>query len=255
MSGKDSPASSYLLQAEGKDESGLQRTFSIVLDFGPGAMGRLLRYVDPAMIDAMFFSHLHADHCADMVGMQVYRRWYPEGALPQIPVYSPGDGAARVRGLSADDPAETYETEFDFHAVGPGNIVHVGPFSVEFFAAYHTVPALSLRITGPSEDPDLGRPAVLTFTGDTDTCDSVIDAERDADLVLSEAAFEEGRDTVRGVHLTGVRAGQMAAEAGAKRLVLTHLQPWTNPRKNAADARSVFDGDVHVASAGDVYTL
>ncbi|QJC22049.1 MBL fold metallo-hydrolase [Arcanobacterium buesumense] len=255
MSGKESPASSYLVQAKGTDASGLERIFSLVFDFGPGAMGHLMRYVDPAMVDAMFLSHFHADHCADMVGMQVYRRWYPEGALPQIPVYSPGDGAARTRGLSDDDPAETYETEFDFQQLAPGSVVRVGPLTVEAFAAYHTVPALSLRISGPSEDDEMEREVVLTYTGDTDTVASVVEAERDADLVLSEAAFEEGRDTVRGVHLTGLRAGEMAAEAGAKRLVLTHLQPWTNADKNLADARSVFAGEVHVAQAGDVYTL
>ncbi|QRV01592.1 MBL fold metallo-hydrolase [Arcanobacterium phocisimile] len=255
MSGKDSPASSYLIQATGKDETGFERLFSIVCDFGPGAMGHLMRYADPAMVDAMFLSHFHADHCADMVGMQVYRRWYPEGALPQIPVYSPGDGAARTRGLSADDPAETYETEFDFQQLVPGSLVRVGPLTVEAFAANHTVPTLSLRISGPSEEPDLDREVVLTYTGDTDTVASVVEAERNADLVLSEAAFEEGRDTVRGVHLTGLRAGQMAAEAGAARLVLTHLQPWTNAEKNLADARSVFTGEVHVAQAGAVFTI
>ncbi|SPT75164.1 ribonuclease Z [Arcanobacterium haemolyticum] len=255
MSGMESAASSYLIQADGLDVNGLTRTFSIVVDFGPGAMGQLLRYVDPARVDAMFLSHLHADHCADMVGMQVYRRWYPEGALPQVPVYSPGDGAARTRGLSDDDPAETYETEFDFHQVHAGDVVNVGPLRVEFFTAWHTVPTLALRISGPSEDPELGRDVVLTYTGDTDTAPSVADAERDADLVLSEAAFEEGRDTVRGVHLTGLRAGEIAAEAGARRLVLTHLQPWTNADKNVADARMAFTGDIQVAKPGAVYTL
>ena len=110
MSGKEGAASCYLVQAKGVDPEfgGAERTWSIVLDFGPGAMGALLNYVDPAMLDAMILSHLHADHCADIVGMQVYRRWYPEGALSVIPVYSPGDGVARTRGISDDPAAETY---------------------------------------------------------------------------------------------------------------------------------------------------
>ena len=72
MSGKDSPASAYLLQATGVDETGQERVWSIVLDFGPGAMGHLLRYADPARLDGMFLSHLHADHCADIVGCLLY---------------------------------------------------------------------------------------------------------------------------------------------------------------------------------------
>ncbi|WP_406711284.1 MBL fold metallo-hydrolase [Trueperella pyogenes] len=113
MSGKDSPASSYLLQAIGPDADN-ERVWSIIIDFGPGAMGHLLRYADPARIDGMFLSHLHADHCADIVGMQVYRRWYPEGALGRIPVFSPGDGAARTRGIADDPVEETYAGSSNF---------------------------------------------------------------------------------------------------------------------------------------------
>lgn len=60
---------------------------------------------------------------------------------------------------------------------------------------------------------------------------------------------------MEGVHLTGKRAGILAAEAGVGRLLLTHLQPWTSPQRNVADARAVYDGDVAAVSAGDVYTI
>lgn len=252
MSGKNSPASSYLVQAQGPDEFGNDRTWSIVLDFGPGAMGHLLRYADPALIDAIVFSHLHADHCADIVGMQVYRRWYPEGALPRIPVISPGDGLDRTRKIADDPMSEDYAGEFDFQQVGPGSRVVIGPMTLDFFEARHTIPALAIRVTAHAAD---GAQTVITYTGDTDYAPSVVEAARGADLLLSEAAFEEGRDTVDGVHLTGLRAGQIAAEAGAHRLLLTHLQPWTNPRKNEADASSVFDGPVECVEAGGVYDI
>ena len=254
MSGRESAASSYLVQAVGPDASGLERTWNILLDFGPGAMGQSLKYVDPAMVDAMVFSHMHADHCADIVGMQVYRRWYPEGALPRIPVLSPSDGAARTRGISADDPSETYETEFEFVQVKAGQHAQFGPLLIEFFEAQHTIEALAVRITGPSEaDPQ--RSVVVTYTGDSDTCEGELQASRGADLLLSEAAFEEGRDTVRGVHMTGLRAGELARDAGAGRLVLTHLQPWTKPQVNIDDARSVYSGSVEVAAPGKVYEI
>ena len=41
VSGPDSPASSYLLQSPYEG-----RTFSLVLDLGPGALGHLYRYVE-----------------------------------------------------------------------------------------------------------------------------------------------------------------------------------------------------------------
>ncbi|MFP7696600.1 MBL fold metallo-hydrolase [Trueperella sp. LYQ143] len=254
MSGKNSPASSYLVQAQGRDDAGGERTWSLIMDFGPGAMGHLLRYVDPARIDAMMLSHLHADHCADIVGMQVYRRWYPEGALPPIAVFSPGDGLARTRGI-ADDPAtEDYAGEFQFQQVCHGDTVRIGPFHVEFFDSWHSVPTLAMRITGPSED-DPSRDVVLTFTGDTDLCQTVVDAARGADLLLSEAAFEEGRDLVEGIHLTGMRAGKLAAQAGVRRLLLTHLQPWTDSKRNVRDAKECFTGPCQAVEAGEVYEL
>ena len=64
MSGRFSAASAYLLQADGEDEDGRLRTYSAVLDFGPGAMGQLLNYLDPADLDAMVLSHLHTLLCS-----------------------------------------------------------------------------------------------------------------------------------------------------------------------------------------------
>ena len=67
MSGPQSSASSYLVQADGVDADGALRTYSIVLDLGPGSMGQLLRHLDPAELDAIAISHCHADHMVDLV--------------------------------------------------------------------------------------------------------------------------------------------------------------------------------------------
>lgn len=256
MSGRTSPASAYLVQASGGDPElgGRERTWSVLLDLGPGAMGKLLNYLDPAMLDAIVMSHLHADHCADIVGMQVYRRWYPEGALSRIPVYSPGDGMARTRGISGDPATEDYAGEFEFVQVAPGNTVNIGPLHCEFFAAEHTIPALGIRVTAPSErDPQ--ELVTLTYTGDTDYCETEVAAALNAHVLLSEAGFVEGRDTVRGVHMTGKRAGELAEAAHAERLLLTHMQPWTDVEDNVRDARAAFSGPVTAVAAGDLYEI
>lgn len=254
MSGKYSAASGYLLQADGYDAEGNLRTYSVTLDFGPGTMGQLLRYLDPQDLDAMFFSHLHADHCADIVGMYVYRRWLPTGQLPQISVYSPDDGLKRTRQLGGDPDDETYGGTFDFVQIAPGADVAVGPMSFEFFEAEHPVPAVGIRVTGPSEaHPD--EYVTFGFTGDTDLCDTQVDMARGLDLLLSEAAFVEGRDSVRGIHMTGNRAGELAQRAGAKKMLLTHLQPWNDPEEVRRAAESTFDGPVRVVEAGDTYTI
>ena len=105
----------------------------------------------------------------------------------------------------------------------------IGPFTVTPHPAEHPVEAYALRVEGPAED-DPSRRVVLTYSGDTDACEGLQTAAAGADLLLAEAAFQEGRDTTRGIHLTGRRAGEAARDAAVARLVLTHLPPVERPR-------------------------
>ena len=76
------------------------RTWRILLDLGNGALGALHRYVDPLDVDAVFLSHLHADHCLDLCGYYVLRKYHPTGPQPRIPVWGPAGTAERMaRGL------------------------------------------------------------------------------------------------------------------------------------------------------------
>src|SRR5580658_893730 len=83
--GPDSPASCYLLEAEG---------FRLVIDMGNGALGVLQRYAELFGIDAICLSHLHADHCVDLGAYWVARRYTEAGPRPAIPVYGPRGTAA-----------------------------------------------------------------------------------------------------------------------------------------------------------------
>src|SRR6266536_1365255 len=68
--GPDSPASCYLLEAEG---------FRLVIDLGNGALGALQRYAGLFSIDAICLSHLHADHCIDLAADWGARQYAPDG--------------------------------------------------------------------------------------------------------------------------------------------------------------------------------
>ena len=107
--GPDSPASCYLLEAEHEG-----RTWRVLVDLGSGALGVLQRYVDPLSIDAVLLSHLHADHCLDLSGFYVLRKYHPEGAQPRIPVWGPSDTAGRMARAYdlPEDPG--MNQEFDF---------------------------------------------------------------------------------------------------------------------------------------------
>ena len=77
------------------------------------------------------------------------------------------------------------------------------------------------------------------------------------DLLGSEGGFRGGRETCRGRHLTGRRAGGLDAgtsgEGGrrpAGSLVLTHIQPWTDPADTLKEAAEVYSGPLEAATAG-----
>lgn len=266
--GPASPASTYLLQVsrELAAASGLTgadvRDWNVVLDLGNGGLGGLQRHVDPIDLDAVGISHLHPDHCADLSGLYVYLKYHPErgeartGTPRHLPVLGPSDVAERVGLAYGLEPGETMDGIFDFRVWQPGAVVRVGPFEIEPFPVFHPVEAYGFRVTGPSSVRP-GERATLTYSGDTDHCEAVVAASRGVELLLAEAAFQEGRDDVvePGIHLTGRRAGEVAAQSGAQRMLLTHLPAWSDPQVALDEAREVYDGPVELAQPGEAYEI
>jgi len=239
--GPDSPASSYLVQAE--DANG--RTWSILLDLGNGALGALHKYVDPLAVDAVLLSHLHADHCIDLTSYYVLRKYHPSGAQPPIPVYGPRRTARRLA-RAYDLPRKPgMREEFEFHQHGP--TVRIGPFTVATREVDHPVDAYAFRITVGD--------AALVYSGDTGPTDALVEIAAGADLFLCEASFREGDDNPPSLHLTGREAAEAAAAAGVQRLVLTHIPPWHDAADILAETKGVFTGPAELAVPGATYDL
>jgi ribonuclease BN (tRNA processing enzyme) len=251
--GPQSPASCYLVTAE---QGG--RTWRILLDLGNGSLGALQRYMDLRDIDAVFLSHLHPDHCMDLCGLHVAVHWDPEGwNRPRIPVWGPADTANRIATAYGLDPDPGMHGDFDFRSWLPRMGVEVGPFTVTPYPVLHPVEeAYALRVEAREGAPGSTQVRTLAYSGDTDTCDALVEAAAGADVFLCEAAFHEGRDdAVRGVHLTGRRAGAMASAASARRLLLTHLPVWNDAGRTVDEARQSYAGDLAVAVAGVSYQV
>lgn len=241
FAGPDSAASCYLVAAD--DEQG--RTWRILLDMGSGALGALQRYARPDLVDGVFFSHLHPDHCLDLCGFYVLRKYHPGGALPPIPVWGPAAVAKRM--ARAYDLAEGrgMTGEFDFHDYdGP---VELGPFRVEPVRVAHPVPAYGLRVAAN------GR--AIAYTGDTGPCQALDRLAGGVDLLLAEASFRVGDDNPGDLHLTGRDAGEVAARNEVPRLVVTHVPPWYDRAERLAEAVSAYDGEAVTASPGASYLL
>ncbi len=238
--GPESAASCYLLEDEHQG-----RTWRILLDLGSGALGQLHRYVDPLSIDAVFLSHLHADHCLDLCGYYVMRKYHPTGPQPSIPVWGPPGSAERMARAYdlPENPGMTEEFDFRVH----DEPVRVGPFLVETRPVVHPVHAYALRVTAH------GR--TLVYSGDTGPCASFDALAAGAHLLLAEASFQTGEDNPPDLHLTGADCGRTARVAGVERLVLTHIPPWHDPAVAQGEARGEWSGPVDVARAGVTYEI
>jgi ribonuclease BN (tRNA processing enzyme) len=251
FAGPESAASCYLVQAD--DLNG--RTWNLLLDLGNGALGPLQLWCDPMDLDAVGLSHLHPDHVADISSLYVYLRYSPGPARERpLPVYGPFGTASRLGESYGVEPGESSIGQVAVHVWQPGHAVAVGPMRVLPVAVEHSVPSYGVRVAGPSESDPL-RIVTLGYTGDTDDCPGLEDVAAGVDVLIAEASFLEGRDVVRGVHLTGRRAGEAAERGGVGRLLLTHVPAWNDPEDAAAEARAVFGGAVLLAHPGVLVEL
>ena len=125
-----------------------------------------------------------------------------------------------------------------------GHRLEVGPFVVDTWALPHFVPNAGMRLTAG------GR--VLAYTGDTGPSPDIAVMAREADVLLAEATFPDRVLPARDAPYlsTARQAGEHAARADAKRLVLTHLWPGTDPSVARAAAERVFFADLDIATPG-----
>ncbi|SDD72683.1 MBL fold metallo-hydrolase [Actinokineospora iranica] len=243
--GPNAPASGYLLEAEG---------FLLGIELGNGTFAALQAIRDPFELDALLFSHLHADHCADFAGLSVYRRYHPrpprDPRVHKLPVYAPHEAPQRFINAYATDEADRRITDlsdvYDYHALAVGKF-HIGPFEVVAASAAHPCESFSFRIT------HAGR--TFVYTGDTGVSAGVTALAEGADVVMAEASWTHGAAVIPDLHLSGREAGELAESAGARRLLVTHIPPWTDADAVMAEAEAAFSGETIRVEQGARYEI
>lgn len=233
LAGPDSPASGYLLTVPGGQP--------VVMDFGPGVLGSLQQHADPNEV-AVMLSHLHADHCLDLPGLLVWRRYNPIPAIGRGTLIGPPGTAARIGAASSEYPGKIDDISdtFDVSTWTDQEEIELGGMRILARKVNHPPSTFGLRITGPGGE-------VLAYSGDTGVCDELIELARGADVFLCEASWtHDPENRPPNLHLSGRQAGEAAAKAGVKSLALTHLPPWTWPDDMLAEAREVYDGPIRV---------
>ncbi|MEV6070140.1 ribonuclease Z [Nocardia sp. NPDC052001] len=100
------------------------------------------------------------------------------------------------------------------------------------------------------EVSELRRGQSFAFIMDTRICDGVHELAAGVDMLVIEATFVDA-DTHLATefgHLTAGQAGEVAARAGARTLVLTHFsQRYRSLDDHLSEARKEFDGEIVVA--------
>jgi ribonuclease Z len=238
---------------------------TLMLDCGPGAVrGALGAGIELRDVDAIFLSHLHEDHCFDLGAFALqamYGRFErlpvvygPPGAREMVPqlmrVYR---STATLPPLEIIEIAETEERE-------------VCGFVVRSVETRHApdLHAFSRRFSSGGRS--------FVFSGDTAPNPELMTVlAKDADLLLHEcyspagleryasSGTEERRkrllERLPTTHSDVREVAKMAQDAGAKRLVLTHLLPTEDAAEVAEIAAKTYKGDLTVGSDGLVFEI
>lgn len=217
--------------------------FTLLLDCGGGVLSKLRAHGNPAAVDAVLISHLHADHMLDLLpfsfalsaGLLGDRRqpplWGPPGAVDAFSAYSDAVGME-----------DQINDGFWVREYDPGKELKLGPLTIRFCKVPHYIPSWACDLHAPT-----GRR--LTFGSDCGPNDPLIRFAADTDLLMLEATDGAGPYQGGGVrgHLTAGEAGAIAHQAGARRLLLTHYSDRLDAEGLREAAGRSYGGRVELA--------
>lgn len=224
----------------------------ILLDCGAGSLHRLAEFGLPwHQITHVVLSHFHPDHWGELP-MLVYALKYttPPPRTEPLVILGPPGVVQLLRVLAEGYGAWLLDPGFP---IGILDVRDGEPFplsadvSLETFPVPHTTESVALSLVAPE-----GR---LVYTGDTGPSGELARWATGCDLLLAECSLPESM--ALDIHLTPERAGDLARDAQAKRLVLTHFYPpvETSDPTAAALAGTRFAGPVTAARDGDRFTI
>jgi len=226
-------AAGYLVRHEGQ---------SICLDLGSGSLSHLFQWQDPADIEALVLSHLHMDHVADIYPLRLYLNF--DRPQKQLNVYAPEGAVKQLACVLSPKGFEIFQKMLVFKTISEGTI-QVGNFKLTFAKMTHDIPSFAVKVEAGGKS--------LVYSSDTTYNEELVELAKEADLLLSEATLNIPVEGVK--HMTAAEAGQLAAKANVKRLVLTHVWPTFKDEQTVIEAAKHFSGNIDLAAAGKRYEI
>ncbi|MEU6142085.1 MBL fold metallo-hydrolase [Streptomyces sp. NPDC047081] len=238
--GPDTPCSGYLVRGGGAE---------VWVDAGFGSFAELRRHTDPARLSAIWISHLHADHTADLLAACYAFAYGGLTPVAPIPLYAPAGCAERLAGFFGRPDTAFLNDVLDFRTLYGGHTVRHGELTLTAHAVEHDTEAYGLRAEAEGK--------VLAYSGDTGPCDGLLQLAGGADAFLCEADVDAHREGEHDpVHLTPEEAGAGARLAGGvRKLLVTHVGPTLTVESAVARAASAFGGPTAPARVGETHTL
>ncbi len=231
------PASGYLVR---------HGDTAILSDAGSGTFMELMRHIDPGEVDGIVISHVHADHCADLVAFYGYIAHGPSVAVP-IPVYLPEATVEPIAAFLRAGPDHAFFQTFDFRIVGDGDTSLIRDVAVQFASTHHSVPTIATKFSSGGRS--------LAYSADTGPGGGFPGLASGADVILCEATGigERGPQSYE-YHLNAGEAGALAAAAGG-RLFLTHLSSTVDAEEALAEAAAMYGAEPALAVPGSTLEI
>ncbi|MEU6019518.1 MBL fold metallo-hydrolase [Streptomyces sp. NPDC047515] len=235
----DNPCSGYLVSSVDT---------RVWVDAGSGTLAQLQRHVRLDELDAIWTSHLHADHSADLLTAYYGALFADVQLAAPIPLYGPPGIADRLAHfLTNTSTRSPVESAFAVHELHDGHQVHVGALTLTSRAVAHGIPAFAVCIEAGDRS--------LVYSGDTAPCPGLTQLAEGCDVLLCEAESAQAPAEGEQVHHTPEDTGDTASAARADRLIVTHVGRFLTPQQAVARASARFDGPVDYAAPGATFSI
>lgn len=178
----------------------------ILIDCGSGVLGRLLNECTVRDLSAVILSHLHFDHMSDLLPMNYLLQ---AAGMENLKIVCP-ETPEKARKILEGGLLDLYAVQD----------MTIGEMKIEFLPVSHPVETYAVRVICDGK--------TFVYTSDTNECDALPLFANGADLLLADAGLLRDDWTIKKPHMTPGMCARLARDAGAKMLVLTHINPSYN---------------------------